>query len=53
MNSTDNIIDIKNYINRNYGLAADEIEKVKNSYKVIAQGTGYCLKIIKYDFGHF
>lgn len=53
MSSNDNIIGIKNYIKENYGLAVDKIEKVKNSYKIITDDTGYSLKVVKYDYGHF
>ena len=34
-------------------LKVDNIEKVKNSYKIVTKDGGYCLKVIKYEFSHF
>jgi CotS family spore coat protein len=31
----------------------DQIEKVKNVYKVESEGKFYCLKVVKYEFSHF
>ena len=53
MESNENIIAVKNYINENYGLTINDMEKVKNSYKIITNEGGYCLKVIKYEFAHF
>lgn len=44
---------IKSYVEENYGLDVENIEKVKNSYKIITKDNKYCLKIIKYEFPHF
>ena len=52
----DNVIDalkIKRYVEENYEIDVKTVEKVKNSYKIITNDEGYCLKIIKYEFSHF
>ena len=52
----DNVIDalkIKRYVKENYEIDVKTVEKVKNSYKIITNDEGYCLKIIKYEFSHF
>lgn len=46
-------IKIKDYIESNYSLNVEKIEKVKNSYKIITKNGGYCLKVINYEFSHF
>ena len=53
MENCKDIFQIKNYIETNYNLNVEGIEKVKNSYKIITKGDGYCLKVIKYDLPHF
>lgn len=53
MENSKDIHQIKNYIETNYNLNVEEVEKVKNSYKIITKNEGYCLKIIKYEFYHF
>ena len=46
-------IRIKDYIEKNYSLNVKDVEKVKNSYRVITEDRGYCLKVINYEFSHF
>ncbi|MBE6062277.1 MAG: CotS family spore coat protein [Clostridium butyricum] len=54
MNNEIDALRIKKYIEENYHIAVNTVEKVKNSYKIIgADDKGYCLKIIKYEFPHF
>lgn len=53
MENNKEIPNIKSYVEENYSLNVDKIEKVKNSYKIIAKDEGYCLKVIKYQFSHF
>lgn len=53
MENDKDIFKVKNYIEKNYDLNVDEVEKVKNSYKIITKDEGYCLKVIKYNFSHF
>lgn len=45
--------EIKKVIRQNYNIQVEEVEKVKNTYKVIAKEGTYCIKVIKYDFPHF
>lgn len=53
MENNKDTLKIQNYIETNYNLNAEKVEKVKNSYKIITKDGGYCLKIIKYEFSHF
>lgn len=53
MGNNKEILKIKSYIEENYSLNIDNIEKVKNSYKIVTKDEGYCLKVIKYQFSHF
>lgn len=53
MENNKEILEIKSYVEESYGLKADNIEKVKNSYKINTKDGGYCLKVIKYEFSHF
>jgi CotS family spore coat protein len=53
MENNKEILKIKSYIEENYSLNVDDIEKVKNSYKIVTKDGGYCLKAIKYQFSHF
>ena len=39
-------IRIKDYIEKNYSLNVKDVEKVKNSYRVITEDRGDCLKVI-------
>ena len=53
----DNDIDalkIKKYVEENYELTVNSVEKIKNSYKIVAANDeGYSLKIVKYELAHF
>jgi CotS family spore coat protein len=53
MENNKGILKIKSYVESNYSLKVDSIEKVKNSYKITTKDEGYCLKVIKYEFTHF
>lgn len=53
MENNKEILKIKSHIEENYGLNVDNIEKVKNSYKIDTIEGKYCLKVIKYEFSHF
>ena len=53
MENNTEILKIKSYVEENYGLKVDNIEKVKNSHKIITKDEVYCLKVIKYQFAHF
>lgn len=53
MEDNKEILKIKSYVDEYYGLKIDNIEKIKNSYKIITKDGGYCLKVIKYEFPHF
>lgn len=53
MENNNGILKIKSYVEDNYSLKVDSIEKVKNSYKIITKDERYCLKVIKYEFSHF
>lgn len=48
-----NIEEIRDLIHREYSLEADNIDKIKNVYRIQVHDKFYCLKIIKYVFGHF
>ncbi|WP_123052689.1 CotS family spore coat protein [Clostridium sp. JN-1] len=45
--------DINQVLEKNYDKNVTSIEKVKNVYKICCDDKNYCLKVIKYDFGHF
>lgn len=53
MNDSNDAIKIKKFIEENYDLAVEKVEKVKNSYKITALNGTYSLKTIKYEFPHF
>ena len=44
---------IKNIVKEHYNLDISGMEKIKNVYKIAANSRNYCLKVIKYDLGHF
>jgi CotS family spore coat protein len=44
---------VKELIEQNYYIKVQHLEKVKNVYRIEAVDNGYCLKIIKYELGHF
>ncbi|MBC8059044.1 MAG: CotS family spore coat protein [Clostridiaceae bacterium] len=47
------IEEIKNIVKEHYNLDIISMEKIKNVYKISANSMNYCLKVIKYDLGHF
>jgi len=53
MENNEEILKIKSYVEEYYGLKIDNIEKIKNIYKIGTKDGGYCLKVIKYEFSHF
>lgn len=48
-----NIEELKEAIENGYGLKINNVEKIKNVYKIKTKGADYCLKMIKYNFFHF
>ena len=53
MNDSNDTIKIKKFIEENYDLAVERVEKVKNSYKIVTSSRTYSLKTINYEFSHF
>ena len=53
MNESNDTIKIKRVVEDNYDLTVKEVEKIKNSYKIMTSNGTYCLKTIKYAFPHF
>jgi CotS family spore coat protein len=53
MEDNKDILKIKSYVEENYNLNVEAVEKVKNSYKINTKEEKYCLKVIKYEFSHF
>lgn len=53
MENNKEILKIKSYVEENYSLIADNIEKVKNSYKITTKDERLCLKAVNYKFSHF
>ena len=53
MNDSNDTIKIKKFIEENYDLDVEKVEKVKNSYRIISSNGTYSLKTIKYEFPHF
>ncbi|MBC2579904.1 CotS family spore coat protein [Clostridium sp. DJ247] len=47
------ICEVISSVNHAYGINVNYIEKIKNVYKIHAEDNQYCLKLIKYDLGHF
>ena len=47
------IEEIKKIVKEHYDLNIDEVQKIKNVYKIRANSMNYCLKVIKYELGHF
>lgn len=47
------ICDVRKSVQDTYGLQIQYIEKIKNVYKISCDDKQYCLKVIKYDLGHF
>jgi CotS family spore coat protein len=44
---------IKERVQKAYGVEVQGIEKIKNVYKLQAEDKNYCLKVVKYEFSHF
>ncbi|WP_294374852.1 CotS family spore coat protein [uncultured Clostridium sp.] len=53
MNDDNDVIKIKKFIEENYNLQVEKVEKIKNSYKIKTAAKTYSLKTIKYEFPHF
>jgi len=47
------IQELKQLVKDNYSLCINNIEKIKNVYRIETENEMYCLKIINYDFKHF
>lgn len=47
------IQELKEIVQDNYSLHINDIEKIKNVYKIATENGMYCLKIINYEFKHF
>lgn len=47
------IEELKSLVKDNYSLCINDIEKIKNVYRIETENEMYCLKIINYDFKHF
>lgn len=47
------ILEVQKTVQNAYNLDIQFMEKIKNVYKIHAEDKQYCLKVIKYDFGHF
>lgn len=45
--------DVKQIVEEKYRVPVEEIEKIKNVYKISSYGNVYCLKVIKYNLKHF
>lgn len=46
-------VKIKEIVSKKYNLNIKSIQKVKNTYKVLSEEGMYCIKVIRYEFGHF
>lgn len=47
------ILEVRKAVQEAYGLKVNFIEKIKNVYKIYTLDSQFCLKIIRYDIGHF
>lgn len=45
--------DVKAIVEKEYGVNVSNIEPLKNIYKLDISNKEFCLKVIKYEFGHF
>lgn len=45
--------EIKKVVEKNYDIKVSDVEKVKNTYKIMTEERDYCIKIINYEFKHF
>lgn len=48
-----NIEEISKIVQYKYNITVDEIQKIKNVYRIRNTNDIYCLKVIKYEFPHF
>lgn len=48
-----NVDKVKKLVEQSYSLNVELIEKIKSIYKIQTKNRDYCLKFVKYDFGHF
>lgn len=48
-----NTVQLKELIFDSYGVDAQNIEKIKNVYKIQTENKSFCLKTVKYEYGHF
>ena len=44
---------VREKIEKNYNIKVIQIEKVKNTYKIVTNDGDYCVKIIHYEYPHF
>ncbi|MGH4126114.1 MAG: CotS family spore coat protein [Clostridium sp.] len=47
------IQELKDLVKDNYSLCINNVEKIKNVYRIETENEMYCLKVINYDFKHF
>ncbi|MBU3159376.1 CotS family spore coat protein [Clostridium frigoris] len=47
------IQEVKEIVKNNYSLSINDIEKIKNVYRIETKDNMYCLKIVNYELGHF
>lgn len=47
------ILNVRKFIEDNYNIHIEYIQKIKNVYKISNGYNYFCLKVINYDFGHF
>ncbi|WP_373471349.1 CotS family spore coat protein [Carnobacterium alterfunditum] len=47
------IQELKEIVQDNYSIYINDIQKIKNVYKIKTENEMYCLKIINYEFKHF
>lgn len=47
------ILEVRKAVQEAYGLKVNFIEKIKNVYKIYTLDSQFCLKVIRYDIGHF
>mgnify|MGYP001591463082 FL=1 len=45
--------EVKEIVKNNYSLLINEIDKIKNVYRIKTGDNMYCLKIVNYELGHF
>ena len=47
------IQEVKDIVKSNYSLCINDIEKIKNVYRIETRDNMYCLKIVNYELSHF